>query len=356
MLYPIDFKDTNEATILFWMERFVRSKLNTLSNRQVKDKEKLAQVIQKLNKGVKTIKELEQCAKDARNAGLIGINTYFKPLRKLYDYLFNMGLASMKEIDEEMISDFLASETGGLSDASKKNYRIAMISFFGYIDKQNQDDDSKSHLFRIELKNWGGLGGQSGQKLPSYMGEDEIDRFLNGINTYKFQIELQARNRLLIKLILYTGIRVGEALSLKIKDLIPESDVYLIKILGKGNKHRVVMIKKEHIEEHLQEWLGLRNCKNELLFCNRGGNAITQAYASRMVENILISAGIKKEKNGAHMLRHTFATLLYRRKKDLVLVQEALGHANLNTSRIYTHFDEERLREAASIMDDFTKR
>ena len=73
---------------------------------------------------------------------------------------------------------------------------------------------------------------------------------------------------------------------------------------------------------------------------------------SRIVENILRSCGIKKEKNGAHMLRHTFATLLYNKSKDLVLVQETLGHASLDTSRIYTHFDKDKLHKAASIMDD----
>ena len=72
---------------------------------------------------------------------------------------------------------------------------------------------------------------------------------------------------------------------------------------------------------------------------------MTQAYVSRIVENILISAGIRKEKNGAHMLRHSFATLLYQKHHDLILVQEALGHSDINTSRIYTHFDKERLEK-----------
>jgi integrase/recombinase XerD len=353
MRYPIDFKPTFDATLLFWIERFVRSKLNSLSNRQVKDADKLTKVITDLNRGMESLEMLKTAAKEARNAGLIGINTYFKPLEKLYLYLKPLGFASMTELDEELISDFLASQTGGLADATKKNYRMAMIGFFGFIDKQNQDDDSKSHLFRIELKNWGGLGGSSGSKLPVYMSEEEIDRFLHAIDTATYQAQFQSRNRLLIKLILYTGIRVGEALSIKKKDFIEEHDVYLIRILGKGNKHRVVMIKKIHIESYLKDWLQINQCKSDLLFCNRKNSALTQAYVSRMVENILLTAGIRKEKNGAHMLRHTFATLLYRRKKDLVLIQEALGHASLNTSRIYTHFDEDRLREAASIMDDF---
>lgn len=56
------------------------------------------------------------------------------------------------------------------------------------------------------------------------------------------------------------------------------------------------------------------------------------------------------------MLRHSFATLLYQQKHDLVMVQEALGHSDLNTSRIYTHFDSERLREVAEVMDNLNKK
>lgn len=352
MRYPLDFKDRFDDTLLFWIERFIRYKLNTLSNRLVKDKAAIADVVKLLNTGVSSIRELENGVKKARNAGLIGVNTYFQPLKNLYQYLTNLGLASMKEIDEEMLIDFLTSTTGGFSDATKKNYRIVLINFFSYIDKQNREDDGKSYVFNIELKNWGGIRGKSGQKLPEYMTEDEINRFINAIETYPFRSDVAAKNRTLIKMILYTGIRVSEAINLKIKDIIKDKDVYLLKITGKGNKTRVVMIKSKHIERDLKEWLIKRECQKDLLFCNKKGTALTQAYVSRIVEKILLSAGIKKQKNGAHMLRHSFATLLYRKSKDLVLVQEALGHASLDTSRIYTHFDKDKLLKAASIMDN----
>lgn len=352
MRYPLDFENSFDKTLLFWIGRYMHSKLNSLSNRQVKDPDALARIIGALRTGVGDIATLTRLAKEARNAGLIGINTYYKPLEKLYGYLTALGLASMKEIDEELISDFLASATAGLSDATKKNYRIAMINFFGYIDKQNGEEDGKAYHYGITLKNWGGLAGKRGTKLPSFMQEAEVERFIEAIETHPFQSAVAARNRLLIKLILFTGIRVGEALQLKTKDLIPEGDVYLIRIVGKGNKARVVMIRQSHIKQYLQEWLLLRNCEGDLLFCNKKGTPLTQAYVSRIVEKILMQAGIRKEKNGAHMLRHTFATMLYLKKKDLVLVQEALGHASLDTSRIYTHFDKERLKEAAGVMDD----
>jgi integrase/recombinase XerD len=66
---------------------------------------------------------------------------------------------------------------------------------------------------------------------------------------------------------------------------------------------------------------------------------------------VLKSAGIHKEKNGAHMLRHTYATLLYRKKKDLVLVQEILGHQSIDTTRIYVHFDKDRWTDVTGLMD-----
>jgi len=348
MKYPLDFKDSFEETLRFWIERYIRFKLTSLSNRQVKDPQKLSQIIQQLTIGTSSINELSQLAKEARNVGLIGVNTYYKPLEKLYRYLSTLGPASLKEIDEETLIDFLTSATAGLSDATKKNYRIALINFFGYIDKNNED----KHLFDIELKNWGGLRGKAGQKLPVYLSEEEIAAFLEAIDTYPFRSDVAARNRAIIKTILFTGIRVSEAINLTTKDMIPQGDVYLIKIVGKGNKSRVVMIKSKKIQKDLDEWLQKRKCQEGLLFCNNKGGALTQAYISKMVEKILLSCGIRKEKNGAHMLRHTFATLLYNKSKDLVLVQEALGHASLDTSRIYTHFDKERLLQAASIMDD----
>ena len=349
MRYELDFNTTFEKTLLFWIERFIRNKLTTLSNRQVNDKQKLATIIQSLVKGTKSIDELSIIVKEARNIGLAGINTYFNPLFKLYNFILNLGLASMKEIDEELLSDFLASETSALSDASKKNHRIALLALFSYIDKQNENEDGTSYLFKIELKNWGGLSGKSGTKLPSFMNKVEIDKFLNAIDTFEFTENIAYRNRLILKIIIYTGVRVSEILNLKMKDIFKEENVYLLQIKGKGNKPRVVMIKSSIIENDLKHLLDIRVCNSDLLVCNQKGERLTQAYVSRIVENILISAGIRKEKNGAHMLRHTFATLLYAKHHDLILVQEALGHADINTSRIYTHFDKDRLYKTTEI-------
>ncbi|MBT0821670.1 tyrosine-type recombinase/integrase [Campylobacter lari] len=347
MKYPLDCEENFEKSFLFWLCRYAKFKLNSLSNKELKDPQALAVVNLALSKGVKNIQELDAYVKKARNAGLSGVNTYFNPLKKLYEYLLFYKLYSLKQIDEELLVEILASISASLSDASKKNYRIAVINFFAFLDKQNEEDQ-KAHIFDINLKNWAGVSGSKGVKLPEYMSEDEVSKFLDAIDNTDFKSNT-IRNRLIIKIIIFTGIRVSEAINIKLKDISEENDLYIIRIRAKGNKYRVVMIKKELIEHLLKDVrVNYLSCDG-LLFVNRNGKALTQAYVSRIVEQILFKAGIRKQKNGAHMLRHTFATLLYKKQKDLVLVQEALGHASLNTSRIYTHFDNEKLKLAAEV-------
>lgn len=350
MRYPLDCEKNFHKTFLFWLSRFIRSKLTSLSNRQVTNKDRLAGIIQELVFGFDDIEKFKIIIKEARSIGINSIHVYFLPLEKLYHFLMRFGACSMKEIDEEILSDFLASETVNLSDASKKNHRIALISFFGYINKQNEEENGNAFRYDIELKNWGGLSGKSGSKLPSFMNKDEVNRFIEAIETYPYKHPiLGARNRLVLKTILYTGIRVGEAINIKEKDFIKDGDAYIIQIRGKGNKPRVVMIQEKIIASDLATWKANRTCEENLFFCNQKNKRLTQAYIGRLVEQILMSIGIRKEKNSAHMLRHTFATLLYQNSRDLILVQESLGHSDINTSRIYTHFDKAQLRRTTDI-------
>lgn len=353
MKYPLDCEPDFGKSLLFWLCRYVKFKLNSLSNKELKSPQELAQVNFALSKGVWHIDELDAFVKKARNSGLIGVNTYFNPLKKLYEYLMLYKLHSMTQIDEELLIEILASITASLSDASKKNYRIAVINFFDFLDKQNEED-GKAHLFDIQLKSWAGVVGAKGTKLPEFMSEEELKKFLDGVENADFKTNT-TRNKLIIKIIIFTGIRVSEAIGIKLGDISEENDLYIIRIRAKGNKYRIVMIKKELIKDLLNNIPINYANKDSYLFINKKGTPLTQAYVSRIVEQILFKSGIRKQKNGAHMLRHTFATLLYKKQKDLVLVQEALGHASLNTSRIYTHFDSDKLKLAAQVAQDLSE-
>ncbi|WP_187861109.1 tyrosine recombinase XerH [Helicobacter pylori] len=354
MKHPLEeLKDPIE-NLLLWIGRFLRYKCTSLSNSQVKDQNKVFECLNEFNHACSS-SQLEKVCKKARNAGLLGINTYALPLLKFYEYTKKISLKSLKSIDKVMLAEFLSIYTGCLSLATKKNYRIALLGLFSYIDKQNQDENEKSYIYNITLKNISGVNQSAGNKLPTHLNNEELEKFLEGIDKIEMSAKVRARNRLLIKIIVFTGMRSNEALQLKIKDFTLENGCYTILIKGKGDKYRAVMLKAFHIESLLKEWLierELYSVKNDLLFCNQKGSALTQAYLYKQVERIINFTGLRREKNGAHMLRHSFATLLYQKRHDLILVQEALGHASLNTSRIYTHFDKERLKEAASIWEE----
>ncbi|MEJ8618603.1 tyrosine recombinase XerH [Helicobacter pylori] len=354
MKHPLEELKDPVENLLLWIGRFLRYKCTSLSNSQVKDQNKVFECLNELNQACSS-SQLEKVCKKARNAGLLGINTYALPLLKFHEYAQKLSLKSLKSIDEVMLAEFLSIYTGGLSLATKKNYRIALLGLFSYIDKQNQDENEKSYIYNITLKNISGVNQSAGNKLPTHLNNEELEKFLESIDKIEMSAKVRARNRLLIKIIVFTGMRSNEALQLKIKDFTLENGCYTILIKGKGDKYRAVMLKAFHIESLLKEWLIERELypvKNDLLFCNQKGSALTQAYLYKQVERIINFAGLRREKNGAHMLRHSFATLLYQKRHDLILVQEALGHASLNTSRIYTHFDKERLKEAASIWEE----
>ncbi|GAA7638978.1 tyrosine recombinase XerH [Helicobacter pylori] len=355
MKHPLEALKDPIENLLLWIGRFLRYKCTSLSNSQVKDQNKVFECLNELNQACVSSSQLEKVCKKARNAGLLGINTYALPLLKFYEYTKKISLKSLKSIDEVLLAEFLSVYTGGLSLATKKNYRIALLGLFSYIDKQNQDENEKSYIYNITLKNISGVNQSAGNKLPTHLNNEELEKFLEGIDKIEMSAKVRARNRLLIKIIVFTGMRSNEALQLKIKDFTLENGCYTILIKGKGDKYRAVMLKAFHIESLLKEWLMERELypiKNDLLFCNQKGSALTQAYLYKQVERIINFAGLRREKNGAHMLRHSFATLLYQKRHDLILVQEALGHASLNTSRIYTHFDKQRLEEAASIWEE----
>ncbi|WRA70102.1 tyrosine recombinase XerH [Helicobacter pylori] len=354
MKHPLEELNDPVENLLLWIGRFLRYKCTSLSNSQVKDQNKVFECLNEFNQACSS-SQLEKVCKKARSAGLLGINTYALPLLKFYEYSKKLSLKSLKSIDEVMLAEFLSIYTGGLSLATKKNYRIALLGLFSYIDKQNQDENEKSYIYNITLKNISGVNQSAGNKLPTHLNNEELEKFLESIDKIEMSAKVRARNRLLIKIIVFTGMRSNEALQLKIKDFTLENGCYTILIKGKGDKYRAVMLKAFHIESLLKEWLIERELypvKNDLLFCNQKGSALTQAYLYKQVERIINFAGLRREKNGAHMLRHSFATLLYQKRHDLILVQEALGHASLNTSRIYTHFDKERLKEAASIWEE----
>ncbi|KAF0997703.1 phage integrase family site specific recombinase [Helicobacter pylori SS1] len=180
MKHPLEeLKDPIE-NLLLWIGRFLRYKCTSLSNSQVKDQNKVFECLNEFNQAFISSSQLEKVCKKARNVGLLGINTYALPLLKFYEYAQKLSLKSLKNIDEVMLAEFLSIYTGGLSLATKKNYRIALLGLFSYIDKQNQDENEKSYIYNITLKNISGVNQSAGNKLPTHLNNEELEKFFRG--------------------------------------------------------------------------------------------------------------------------------------------------------------------------------
>jgi integrase/recombinase XerD len=247
-----------------------------------------------------------------------------------------------------------------MSDATKKNYRNAIGNFFNYLSNHNETvpNSGNGYIYHLNLANWQGLSGKKGNKIPSYLTEDEVKRLLDSLNQYKFVSDRSALfYHLLIRLILHTGLRISEALAIERKQIQERDDYLLINIIGKGNKSSIVELPKLALEPYLKFWKREPICPNGLLFCSPQ-NVSKKASASSVshkIKDLLNYAGIVKEKEGAHLLRHTYGTLLYSKVKDLALVQDMMRHEDPATTRIYTHIADDKKREASKVLDNLIR-
>jgi len=360
MRFPLDIDSCVKNSLIFWITRYVKYKTNTLSSRNVKNQSIIQQNIMALNSSPESIDEISDIVKNIRKAGIEGIKSFYIPVKKFFDYAIAQNLTSLKEIDDELVIDFLTSNTAGMSDATKKNYRNAISNFFNYISNHNENEPNSGngYIYHLNISNWQGLSGKKGNKIPSYLTEEEVALLLDSLNSYKFISDRSALfYHLIIRLILHTGLRVSEALSIDTRKIQEKGDYLLIKIVGKGNKSSIIEVPKERLEPYLSFWGKEPKCPNNLLFCSPQ-NPKKEASASSVshkIKELLHHAGIVKDKEGAHLLRHTYGTLLYSKVKDLALVQEMMRHEDPATTRAYTHMDDDRRRKATDVLGEMFK-
>ncbi len=361
MRFPLDIGDTVHDSLIFWITRYVKYKTNTLSSRNVKNQLIIQQAITALNNSPESIDELSDIVKDIRKGGIEGVKSFYIPVRKLYDYLILQRISSLKEIGDEMVIDYLTSNTAGMSDATKKNYRNAISNFFNYLSDHNENtpNSGNGYIFHLKLSNWQGLSGKKGNKIPSYLTEEEVKHFLEALDSYKFISDRSSVfYNLLVRLILHTGLRISEALSIETNKIQEQKGYLLIKIVGKGNKNSIIEVPKASLEPYLQRWEREPKCPNHLLFCSPQNHQreASGSSVSHKIRELLHYAGIVKDKEGAHLLRHTYGTLLYSKVKDLALVQDMMRHEDPATTRAYTHMDDDKRRKATDILDEMFKK
>ena len=181
------------------------------------------------------------------------------------------------------------------------------------------------------------------KKLPQFVEEKNLDHLLD--DGY-FGKDFEAlRDKLILSLLYGTGVRLSELMHLKDADI--HTSEFLIKVLGKRNKERIVPYPRslnQLIEEYKSERIRLFGSPAECLLLTEKGKPVYEKLIYRVV-NKYLSMVITLDKKSPHVLRHSFATHMLNRGADLNAVKEMLGHANLSATQIYTHTSLEKIRK-----------
>lgn len=176
------------------------------------------------------------------------------------------------------------------------------------------------------------------KKMPNYLNEKEASRLLAAAGK-------DLRTNLIVSLLAHTGMRVGELCSLKVDDIDLDEGVIGI-YSGKGDRDRIVIIPDE-LKDLIRSYLPGRyeaGSMTKALIIGKKGTGLDTSTVQRIVRNLAKEAGIAK-KVTPHVLRHTFATAVLRNGGDIRFIQQLLGHASVATTQIYTHVDDNTLRE-----------
>lgn len=254
---------------------------------------------------------------------------------KLFFKFLDRECIGVLDVDYKLLRNYLSFLFQ--MEYSKKTiarYISSLRSFYKFLVRENLIEDNPVLLISSPKKD---------KKLPKFLYNNEIEMLLD---TPDKSTDLGLRDALILELFYSTGVRVGEAVNIKVKDI----DIYNRKIFifGKGKKERIVLY-GSYLEQLLDKYLNvvrpslLKNDNNEFLLLNNNGKKITERGITYIIDSILKRCNLNFHIS-PHVLRHTFATHLLENGADLKSVQELLGHKNLATTQIYTHISNERLK------------
>ena len=268
----------------------------------------------------------------------LAVNTrkaYQGDLIGFLDYLADEGLGELAELTPVHVAAFVQSlHHTNKADASVARAVAAARMFCRYLvlHRVLAEDVSAS----IESpKKW--------QRLPTVLNDKAVKALLAAPQAD--QDVHAVRDKALLTLLYATGIRAGEAASVNVDDV--NFTVGVIRVLGKGNKERIIPVAQmalEAIRVYLSTYRGALQPVGSALFVSRTGRAMSREDIYRIVRKYVRRAGLR-EKVSPHTLRHSFATELLSGGADLRSVQEMLGHADVATTQVYTHLDYNHLRK-----------
>ncbi len=234
------------------------------------------------------------------------------------------------EVDYQAIRKFYNYMDGRKLSKNTISRKISAVrNFYKYLARGNYVEYNPFCLTK---------GPKKDKLLPKFLYYNELEELFDVCDMGTLY---GLRDRVILEILYSTGIRVGELENIKIRDI----DTYQnqIKVLGKGNKERLVYY-GEYLKEVLDLYLSKRRDNNSYLLINSHGDRLS-SRGIRYILNKLITRTSLKTKVTPHMLRHTFATHLLNEGCDILTVQELLGHESLRATQVYTHVTNDRLKD-----------
>ena len=215
-----------------------------------------------------------------------------------------------------------------ISKRSQARILSSIRSFFGWLVLEGVMTDNPCDLVDFP---------KLGRYLPDVLSIEEVEAIIESVDTSSWQ---GMRNRAILEILYGCGLRVSEAVSLKISCLY--FDEGFIRVIGKGDKERLVPV-GEMAADAVNAYLEHRpapsdQTSDDLVFLNRFGSSLSRQSVFKMIKAQALAAGVRKEIS-PHTFRHSFATHLVENGADLRVVQEMLGHESITTTEIYTHIE-----------------
>jgi integrase/recombinase XerD len=278
------------------------------------------------------------------------IEAYLRDLKKLNEFLnISSYSETIKDIKESDILDFLnyLNENFSIASASQARIISSIKQFFSFLIFENEIEQNPAELIEAP---------KLSRKLPDVLSFEEIENILNNID---LSHEGGVRNRALLETLYSSGLRVSELINLKISAV--DFNLSLIKVIGKGNKERLIPIGKDALKyikmykDSYRNQHELNNINADILFLNLRGKPISRIAIFQIIQDLCEKTGIKKSVS-PHTFRHSFATHLLENGADLRSIQEMLGHASITTTEIYTHVESVLLKQTLELFHPaFTK-
>ncbi|HEY0743262.1 MAG TPA: site-specific tyrosine recombinase XerD [Chryseosolibacter sp.] len=291
------------------------------------------------------IKHFQNYLRLERSLSPNSIEAYIRDVEKLRQFMeMNHPKISCTKVTIKQLQSFIEFINElGMSAYSQARILSGVKAFYKYLLFEELIDTDPTALLE---------GPKLGRKLPDTLSYPEIEKLLEAIDLATPE---GARNRAMLEMLYSSGLRVSELVNIKLNNL--HFDVGFLRIVGKGNKERLVPIGKDamkFVSIYIDSIRGVPPHKpaqkgNEaFVFLNRNGRKLTRVMVFTIIKNLAKAIGLKKTIS-PHTFRHSFATHLIEGGADLRAVQEMLGHESITTTEIYTHLDRDYLRQV--IMD-----